>query len=185
MEPIKQKIIDFISHLDKREKYLLCSTVIVICIIIFYHLISTFIFGKIDSLEKKLNIKTDQLKEMIILRQEYEAINNRGNSSVSFLNKRDRAFTLFSFLDKNAELSGIKNKIVYMKPSVIKQDNKKYKIATVEMKLAMVSMNQLVNYLYKIESSENNIVIKRLSIIKKENKQKSIDVVLKVETLTL
>lgn len=185
MELIKQKIIDFISHLNTREKYLLYSSVIVICIIIFYHLISTFVFGKINSLEQKLSIKTAELKEMIILKQEYEAINNQGNSSVSFLNKRDENFTLFSFLDKNAELSGIKNKIVYMKPSVTKQDNKKYKIATVEMKLAMISMNQLVNYLYKIESSENNVVIKRLSIVKKENKQKSIDVVFKVETLTL
>ena len=51
------------------------------------------------------------------------------------------------------------------------------------MKLEGVTLKQLVGYLYHIESPEDAISIKRLSI--KENKKKSgyVDVVLKVLTL--
>jgi hypothetical protein len=52
----------------------------------------------------------------------------------------------------------------------------------VEMKLEGITLNQLVGYLYRIESAENIVSIKRISI--QENKKESgyLDTILQVLT---
>ena len=68
-----------------------------------------------------------------------------------------------------------------MKPSN-PQGTGPYKESMIEMKLEGITLNQLVGYLYRIESPENIIGIKRISI--KENKKESgyLDAILQVLT---
>ena len=68
-----------------------------------------------------------------------------------------------------------------MKPST-SQGRGLYKEIMVEMKLEAITLNQLVNYLYGIESPEDLISIKRISI--KENQRESglLDAILQVLT---
>ena len=88
---------------------------------------------------------------------------------------------LFSFLEKSAGDAELKGHIKYMKPSTA-QSAGPYRESKVEMKLEQVTLKQLVDYLYRIESPEKLISIKRISI--KENKGESgyIDAVLQVLT---
>ena len=69
-----------------------------------------------------------------------------------------------------------------MKPSASKSTGP-YKESMVEMKLEGITLKQLVNYLYRVESPENVISIKRISI--KENKRETgyLDVILQVLTV--
>ena len=113
---------------------------------------------------------------------EYKTLKMGNQGLQTLLAKRKKGFTLFSFLEQEAAQSGIKGHIEYMKPSSA-QGTGPYNESMVEMKLEGITLKQLVGYLYRIESPEDAISIKRISI--KENKKKLgyIDAVLKVLTL--
>ncbi|MBW2337166.1 MAG: hypothetical protein JRF47_10490, partial [Deltaproteobacteria bacterium] len=72
-----------------------------------------------------------------------------------------------------------------MKPSKKAQKNSPYKISRVEMKLEAISLVQLTNYLYGIETSQNMVDITKISISKKDKKQGLLTAVLQVETVEI
>ena len=72
-----------------------------------------------------------------------------------------------------------------MKPSKKAQKNSPYKISRVEMKLEAISLEQLTNYLYGIETSQNMVDITKISISKKDKKQGLLTAVLQVETVEI
>ena len=51
------------------------------------------------------------------------------------------------------------------------------------MKLDDITLEQLTTYLYGVETSKNMVMVKKVSISKKDKKQGLINVVLQVETL--
>ena len=70
-----------------------------------------------------------------------------------------------------------------MKPSKAVQKNSTYILSRVEMKMDDITLQQLTTYLYGVETSKNMVLVKKLSISKKEKKQGLIDVILQVETV--
>ena len=100
----------------------------------------------------------------------------------SLLRQRERGFTLFAFLDRLAGETGLKDKIIYMKPSTTRQKLQKYKTSVVEMKLQGINLKDLTAYLYRVETSKNIVFIKRLSISKTDQGQGLINAVMTVET---
>jgi general secretion pathway protein M len=101
---------------------------------------------------------------------------------VRFTN-REKGFALFSFLDKLAGSAGVKKNIAYMKPSTSKLKDRPFVVSSVEMKLQNVNLKQVAQYLYSIETSQNNLVIKKLAILKSGKQQGYINAVFQVETI--
>ena len=66
---------------------------------------------------------------------------------------------VFSFLDQLAGQSRIKERVNYMRPSKIEQKNSPLKLSRVEMKLEAVTLEQLANFLYGVETSRNMAVV--------------------------
>jgi len=122
---------------------------------------------------------------MLALRSEYEAITQKAHLSKSRFAKRQKGFTLFSFLDRLAGETGLKDDIIYMKPSTSVQKNSPIKLSKVEMKLQAITLKQLAAYLYRVETSENVVTVKRLSISKTGKQKEFIDAVLQVETFEI
>jgi len=119
---------------------------------------------------------------MTALKSEYNTIKKRTELSKLRFEKREKGFTLFSFLDKLTGKAGIKNHVIYMKPSTSVQKNSPFKISQVEMKLQGLTLKQLTSYLHMVETSKNLANIKRLSISKTGKQEGFIDAVLQVET---
>ena len=76
---------------------------------------------------------------------------------------------------------GIKDNVTRMKPSTSAVGD--VKMATVEVKIDTITMNQLSQYLYRVEYSGNNLFVKRMSISETSKPEGYIDVVLQVETV--
>ena len=119
------------------------------------------------------------------LQSEYAALTQSEKTSKSRFRRRPKGFKLYSFLDRLAGKSGIKDRIIYMKPSKKAQKNSPYKISRVEMKLEAISLEQLTNYLYGVETSPNMVDITKISISKKDKKQGLLTAVLQVETVEI
>jgi len=69
-----------------------------------------------------------------------------------------------------------------MKPTSTKQKDAPYSLSLVEMKLNGITMEQITRFLYRIETSQNMIHVRRLSLNKKEEKEGLLNVILQVET---
>ncbi|MDM8523385.1 hypothetical protein QUF80_08435 [Desulfococcaceae bacterium HSG8] len=171
--------------LSKREKYAVWAGAFFVCLFIVLRFAVFPFIEKKERLERMLQTKTKTLEEMRILEAEYNSLTQKTESSKVRFSKREKGFTLFSFLDRLAGEAGVKDKIVYMKPSTSGQKDSSYKISVVEMKLQGINLKQLTPYLHKIESSENNVFIRRTSVIKKGKGTGFIDVILQVETFEI
>ena len=167
--------------LGKREKYLVwLGTCAVAVFLLFQFLIFPF-FEDRDRTRKGVRAREAGLKEIIMLSAEYEALKRSTQGIGKILAGRKNTFTLFSFLDSAAGDAEVKQYIKYMKPSV-SQDAGPYKESMVEMKLDGITLKQLVGYLYRIESPENAISVKRVSIKESKGAAGYMDVILQVIT---
>jgi len=167
--------------LARREKFLVTlAGCVLLLLAVFHFLIFPFLEEK-KHLNDGVKKKEAALEEIIQKSAEYKALKKNYQGLEDVLAKRDKGVTLFSFLEREAAKADIKGHIKYMKPSD-SQGTGPYKESMVEMKLEGVTLKQLVGYLYRIESPEDVISIKRISI--KENKKAGyLDTVLQVLTL--
>ena len=168
--------------LNKREKYAIGAAAAFICLFIVIQFVLFPMFEKRDRLSRLIEVKTKTIEEMLALKSEYDAVVSYINFSKNRLAKRQKGFALFSFLDELAGQTGIKNKIKYMKPSSTTQKDGSLKLSLVEMKLEVITLQQLTSFLYRIETSENSVFVKRISISKADKPPGSIEAVLQVET---
>jgi len=168
-------------NLSKREKYFVSTALCAVVIFCLLQFIIIPFFHKRERLEKGCRAKEKVFEEISALSAEYQAYKKSSLGIRSIIEKRKKGFTLFSFLDKTAGDTTVKDNIKYMKPSEL-QSTGPYKETMVEIKLEGITLKQLVDYLYRVELSGNAILLKRISI--KENKRESgyIDAVLQVVT---
>ena len=179
------KILSRLKKLNKREKYIIYGAFSVVGLLIIVEFIVTPFFDRKDRMQATLHDKIANLEEMQRWRSEYEALTKNTQVSESRFASRQKGFRLFSFLDQLAGQAGIKDQISYMKPSKITQKNSAYRISRVEMKLNSITLEQLITYLHGVETSENMVDIKKLSITKKDEKQGLISVIMQVETVEI
>ncbi|MBE9542992.1 MAG: type II secretion system protein M [Proteobacteria bacterium] len=179
------KLPTIFKNLNKRERYgiLLAAGVIGIFIIAVF-IVEPFL-SRSANMKNSRQTKADMLVEMQKLQSEYTALTQQTKVSKSRFQRRQKGFTLFSFLDRLAGESGIKDRISYMKPTKKVQKNSPYKISRVEMKLEAITLEQLTNYLYGVETSKNMVAIKKISISKKDKNQGLLTAVLQVETVEI
>ena len=171
------------NTLNRRERYAIMATIGVIGIFLIAQFIVEPIFSRTEQKRKNLRAKAVMLEQMQKYQAEYEELTRMANISKSRYRKRQKGFTLFSFMDQLAGEAGIKDRISYMRPTTTVQKNSSYKLSRVEMKLDDVTLEQLTSYLYGIETSKNMVIVKKLSITKKEKDEGLVNVILQVETL--
>jgi general secretion pathway protein M len=173
------------NKLNKRERYAIMLGIGIAVIFIVVQFIVEPIINRTKQKNRMLQTKTMMLEQMRQWQAEYGTLTQKANVSKSRFRNRPKGFTLFSFMDRLAEKSGVKDRIIYMKPTKKIQRNSPYKLSRVEMKLEAVTLEQLTNYLYSVETSQNMVDIKKISISKKDKKQGLITAVLQVETVEI
>jgi type II secretory pathway component PulM len=170
-----------LNRLNHRERYYVLAGALMVAVFLVFQLIIFPISDKRDRLERALTEKTRELKEIIALQADYLSLKKTEQRAEATLARRDKNFSLSSYLSNLANTVGIKKNVSSMKPSssVVANVN----IATVELKIDTITMEQLAKYLHQVEYSGNNLFVKRMVITKKSKPEGFIDVQLKVETV--
>jgi len=169
-------------NLNKREKIAVTGAAVFLTLFIIIQFIIIPVYEKREALMQQVSIKKDNILDMKILRSEYVIMKEKLESSQQGLKKRPANFTLFSFLDRLAGDTGLKDHIAYMKPSTSVKEDSGLKISRVELKLQEVTLKDLTAYLFKVETSKNMVIVKRLSITKIGKDTGLVSAVLQVET---
>jgi general secretion pathway protein M len=168
--------------LGKREKLSVSLGVGFITLFVIVQFILFPLLDKRDAMKRGIEVKRSGLKEIRTLKTEYEAYRKGDEGIKSHLGRREKGFTLFSFLEQAAGRAGVKDHIKYMKPSDSPGDGP-LKESTVEMKLDKINLKQLVEYLHLIESPEKVVSIKRISITDSKGAAGYLDAVMQVLTI--
>jgi general secretion pathway protein M len=166
-------------QLSKRDRMAL--TVGGSCLVLFLFL-QLFFFPLLksrDKLERGIATRQNGIVMMQDLAERFAQMKVQNSELASQLDKRAKDFSLFSFLEKNANAAGVKESIEYMKPSDASGDEE-IKQTLVEMKLKAIGLTQLVNFLQHIESPENLVGIKRIAIQENTREKGALDVTLQV-----
>lgn len=149
--------------LTKRERLYVSLGASLVTAFLVFQLILLPLVDAQKKVRHSIEVQEKALEEIVALRSEYRTLRvDSGNISAT-LARRSKGFALFSFLEEHAGRAGIKSNIKYMKPST-STDTAPYKESSVEMSLEEITLKQLVEYLYLVESPENLVRIKRLSV---------------------
>ena len=167
----------------KREKYAVWLAGGLIAAVIVSQAVVSPLVDSRRQLNRQLAAQARALQEMHVLKAEYEDIKKSADAERGKMSGRSQGFTLFSFLDTLAGQVGLKDRIAYMKPSKTTLENSPYSMSVVETKLQSITMKQLTAYLYRIETSQNVVRVKGLSISKSGKQDGTVDAVLMAETL--
>jgi len=135
-----------------------------------------------ERLQKGVAARENGLVEMRELQARYRELHGKADTLFDQLITRDPGFSLFSFLEQSAAKTKVKKNIAYMKPSEVADDGP-FKEIFIEMKLQTVTLKQLVGFLKLVESPENIVALKRISIQENKKAKQTLDVVLQVVSL--
>lgn len=171
-----------LSALSNRERDILSVASVIIMLFLMLHFIFLPAIERRQSLVKQLNAKQEALKEMAEFEKRYTDIKHSVEEEKRVAMRRDRSFTLFSFIDRLAQESNVKDNVAYMKPSTRKSENGDILFSSVKVKLDGIVMKQAVDFLHKIETSENFVHILSLSLSKAGDEQK-LSVIIETETI--
>jgi hypothetical protein len=168
--------------LKYRDKRALIIALAAIGLFVIIQFVFSPLMERRNVLKRQISIAENQLGEMHLLQQQFslaKAAKSLPDNRV--LQKKD--FNLFSVLEQHAGESGLKGHIAYMKPSTREQKGSTLKLSMVEMKLETLTIVQLLQLLYRVETFESRVNINRLSINKTSKPEGFIDVVIQAETL--
>lgn len=183
IESITKKV--NLNKLSRREKLVLAGGGLILLLFFLYQLVIAPVFERSAQQRRAIQSKTLMLGEMQRLQSEHAALKATTRAAESRFSRRDKGFTLFSFLDQLAGKSGVKERVSYMRPSKTDQKNSPFKLSRVEMKLEAVTLEQLTNYLHGVETSRNLLTVSKLSITRRDQKEGLLDAILQVDTLEM
>ncbi|MBU0995641.1 MAG: type II secretion system protein M [Proteobacteria bacterium] len=166
---------------DKKSLILLAGFLAV------YSLFQFAIYPVVSKRSKMKSALIDRKRDLVKitgLKTEYQGMKAYSDVSSSEIKNRKNNFTLFSYLEDLSGKANVKESISYMKPSSSTQKNGPYKLSIVEMKLQPVSLEQLINFLYNIETTEKSVSVTKVAI-SKEKKDGALSCVLQIETIEL
>ena len=170
-------------NLNRRERLIVGGAAVVLAALFFFHFAIAPVFAKKNQLNAELDAKLAIAVEMRKLSAEYRLIVNHAESALRRTANRPANFSLFSFLERLAGTSGIKEKITYMRPDTSVDELSGLTISRVEMRLQDITIEELATYLFQVEADENRVHISRMSITKSSEQEGPINVVMRVETL--
>jgi hypothetical protein len=121
------------------------------------------------------------LRDMAVLGSEYGVLRQHSEEIKRILAKRPPGFALFSYLERKAGEAGVKGNIRSINP-LKSTPTAAYEEAAVEMKLDKLTMKQLTDFFYLVESPEEMIRIRKASIVKMKESPEYISVLIQVFT---
>ncbi|HDQ03443.1 MAG TPA: hypothetical protein ENN23_02565 [Deltaproteobacteria bacterium] len=155
----------FWEKLDKKQRYMVAGAAAFVFIVFFFEvIISPFSEAK-TRLERNVVSNQLRLQEMVQLDAEFTRQNSRMAAMKQVMSSRTADFSLFSYLEKKAAQAGVKGNIKYMN-TVQPAPSAAFEEALIDIGLEKITIKQLADFLYFVESPGDLVRVKRINVIK-------------------
>lgn len=142
----------FWSKLSKRDKYAVSlASGVFLLFLIWTFGVSPFLAHR-EKTGKAIRSKTVILAEMIEMKAKYESLSKKG------IKQAGSGESLFSFVERTSRETGLKESLASVNPSEITDPQTGQKKSRVEIRFQSVDTNQLMLFLYRIETSGQGII---------------------------
>ncbi len=150
-------------NLTQREKQIIAAGAVLFGLIVAFRVFVRPAISRVRTLKRVLSDKRQVLGELLTKSQEYNAISRELEKIRLEIQRQPEERKILSFVERIQKDCGLMQKVVYMKPSTMTV-NDVYEQITIEIKLQSITLDQLIQFLLKIESSELTIGIRTLEI---------------------
>jgi general secretion pathway protein M len=174
---------NFWRNLQSRERIFIAGAGGALVVFLLFKLAIDPLFKHSAELDRQIVTARRQFSELRTMQQEYQ----RQKSVVDSINsqlKKQQNFAIFSRLEELAGQTGIRNKILHMKPTV-STPSEVYNEESVEVKMEGVTLEQLVRYLHQVENSPQFLKIKRLEVKPRFDNRQILTATFRVSAFTL
>lgn len=168
--------------LAKREKRIIIIAAYIILAFILILLVISF-FKKRDLLKKDIIKKEEEFQQITSLITELQDYQKRSKNMGGIIAKRGKEFTLASYLDNAAKVTGVKASTKMLPSSSDKSSP--YEESKAVITLQEISPEQLVNFLYNIENKEEFIFVMKIVISDNKKSEGYLDSEIRVQTYQL
>jgi general secretion pathway protein M len=171
----------FWDQLTKSQKYTVAAGIVLIGAVLSYQ------FAIAPYLEARQKVRgaivagERALRELSVLGAEYGVLRARSEKIKRLTEGRPPGFSLFSYLEKQADEAAVKSNIRSINPFKSAAIGL-YEETSAEMRLDKVTMKQLVDFLYLLESPEEMVRVRKASVYKMKESPEYLSVVLQVFT---
>jgi general secretion pathway protein M len=153
------------DNLTKSQKYYLLGGLAFVVGVLVIQFAVIPLYEEKQKVSNAIAVNEKILGEVSSLASEYSIHKQRSEDIQRVLAHRPPNFALFSYLEKKADEAGLKPNIKSMNPSKSSTAGA-YEETSVEIKLEKMTLKQLTNFLYFIESPQDLIKIRKFSINK-------------------
>ena len=150
--------------------------------LLFYLVVISPALSKQELLAKNIAKRKQDLVKISEIKGKWQSF-QRDRADVQEAIKGRGSFTLLSYLEAVTREIGIDQRIQYIKPVTFPEGEGKLRPEGIEISLDGINMEQLVNFLYRIEYSGKLLHVKRIKILRASKEKTSLlKVTLQVNT---
>ncbi|MBI9076448.1 MAG: type II secretion system protein M [Desulfatibacillum sp.] len=156
------------NRLGNREKLILAAGIVIVLTVLIHALvISPVINGNRTRQATIRNLENDLVTMADVAGQYEKAKMSTNGDWDKLINRKD--FSLENYLGQLARQSQVMGKTKYIKSTKKPIANSTFAQSIADIKLDDVTMEELLNYLHKIETSPNFLSVKRITITRSQN----------------
>jgi general secretion pathway protein M len=175
---------NYFHMLQRREQILVISAGVLVLVLAVFTFVIDPILARAANLDRRLAAAGRQLADLQTLRGDYQRQKQMIDRIDAQLRRQQRNFAIFSHLEQVAGQTGIQDRIQSMN-TVASPPNTLYRENSVEVRIEAVTLQQLVEYLHRVERSQQVLRIKRLQISPTRDNRQLLLVRLRVSVFSL
>ncbi|HUI25150.1 MAG TPA: type II secretion system protein GspM [Candidatus Kryptonia bacterium] len=177
-----RQMFNFYQRLSPRERLLLVLAVGSVLLISLYSFVLDPLVGGREMLQRRIVAREKDLAEIQVQRTRYLEMLRQLEASQAVLVRTESGFSLFAYLQNAVAQVVSREHIASMNPTE-KNLSDEYQQQSVEIKLTAVSLQQLVDAMYRIEKGDVTLHIARLQVKKRYNDPRSFDITATISLL--
>ena len=171
----------FFNRLTKTQQIAVWAAGIAALVVIFAQFVFMPILQGKQRAEKSIVTNAKIMNEMISLGAEYRKIEQESKRIQQTIASIPPGFTLFSYLEKKANEAVIRARVKTINP--IKSSSVGiFEETSAEINLEKITLKQLTNFIYLVESPDDLIRIKRMTVSKNKDASEYLNAVIQVVT---
>lgn len=177
-----RQMLTYYSRLAPRERLLLGVAALSLVLISLYSFVWDPLQATTQQMARRITTKQKELAEIQKQRDTYLDLLRKLEANQAAIEQNDPNFSLFAYLDSTISQAVGHEHVTSMNPSD-KNIGNDYQEKLVEIRLTQISLQQLVDLLYRVEKGDHPLRFSRLQIKKRYNDIYNFDVAATVSLL--
>ncbi|MFC1604215.1 hypothetical protein ACFL5F_04225 [Planctomycetota bacterium] len=170
-------------HLTQREKQFAIGGIAFLGIFAAFQVFVRPALSRVRTLKRVVAEKQEVLSQLSAKSNDYNAIRGQLEQIRLAARQQQRGGQMLSFIERVQRDSGLLQKVVYMTPTTTAIGDM-YEKTNVEVKFGAVTLDQIIQFLLKMESSELLVGIRSVDIKRAVQNPALLDVVIQVASVS-